>query len=192
MSEQDRIDQELLKKTIGAAARAARKRLGITQEDVAARMDCSAEFYARIERGHAFPSVATLNKIVDVLQVRADELLGLTGEGEGEISKAQAIRNRNLYDDLSPELRRLLGRLRIAEPGTLRLITSIAKELERTAGDAEGDDEGDGAAEDSATGDSGEIPDPVGDAADDDAADDDDPGVPAAASPATGAGRDDE
>lgn len=128
MSNNEQIDPELLKKTIGIAARAARKRLDLTQEEVAKRLSCSAEFYARIERGHAFPSVATFNRIVDVLEVSGDELLGLKS-GDGESPRAGRVPAG--LEELSPELRRLLGRLRLAAPDTIRVATAVAKELER-------------------------------------------------------------
>lgn len=57
--------------------RAARKTLGLTQAQVADKVKVSAEFYARIERGNALPSVETLASLVTALGVSADRLLGL-------------------------------------------------------------------------------------------------------------------
>ena len=134
MPTNEEIDPEDLKRTIGIAARAARKRLDLTQEEVAKRLSCSAEFYARIERGHAFPSVATFNRIVDVLEVSGDELLGLKG-GEGESGGRSRVPAG--LEELSPDLRRLLGRLRLAAPDTIRVATAVAKELERNNAEEE-------------------------------------------------------
>ncbi|MFP2934834.1 helix-turn-helix transcriptional regulator, partial [Pyxidicoccus sp. 3LG] len=67
--------------TIGAAARAARTRLELTQADVAERIDVATEVYGRLERGGMLPSVQTLLKLCHELHVSADELLGLASHG---------------------------------------------------------------------------------------------------------------
>jgi transcriptional regulator with XRE-family HTH domain len=126
------MDKELAK-SIGAAAREARKSLELTQEDAAEKIGVSAEFYARIERGNALPSVPTFARISAALGVSADTLLGL---------RAAEVAERASSDDQpawaatsppsdSPEIRRLLRRLRKATPATLRLVTMLVKELER-------------------------------------------------------------
>lgn len=51
-----------------------RESLGLTQEE--AERAISAEFYARIERGNAIPSRATLVGVAQALSVAADRLLG--------------------------------------------------------------------------------------------------------------------
>lgn len=56
--------------------RAARERLGLTQAEVAERVNYSFEFYGRCERGVAVPSVSMLVVIAEVLEVTVDELLG--------------------------------------------------------------------------------------------------------------------
>lgn len=65
-----------LRRMVGRAAHEARKALHITQEDAAQRMNVSVEFYARIERGEALPSLPTFVKMVVALGVSADALLG--------------------------------------------------------------------------------------------------------------------
>lgn len=47
----------------------------MTQAQVAEQIQVSVEFFARIERGIALPSVTNFAKIVNVLDVRADVLL---------------------------------------------------------------------------------------------------------------------
>jgi transcriptional regulator with XRE-family HTH domain len=68
-------DSELAKQ-IGKAARAARDALGLSQADVAERVEISTEFYGRLERGVTLPSVPTLAKVAAVLAVTADTLMG--------------------------------------------------------------------------------------------------------------------
>lgn len=121
------MDKELAK-SIGAAAREARKALELTQEDAADRIGVSAEFFARIERGNALPSVPTFARISAALGVSADALLGLR---PGHVAPLQPAWAAVSPPTDSPEIRRLIRRLRRATPATLRLVTMLVKELER-------------------------------------------------------------
>lgn len=85
------MDKQLAK-SIGAAARRARKALELTQEDAAERIGVSVEFYARIERGNSLPSVPTFVRIANSLGVSADTLIGRT---PAEDSEAPAWRPRH-------------------------------------------------------------------------------------------------
>ena len=116
-----------LAKTIGTAARQARKSLHLTQEDAAERIDVSVEFYARIERGTSLPSILTFARVVSALGVSADALLGRAPQLAAPGAPWAASRPTD-----SPEVRRLLRRLRKAEPSALRLVNMLLKELERT------------------------------------------------------------
>ncbi len=74
------MDKKELMASIGHGLRAARsQRDGWTQEYAADQVGISPEFYARIERGHALPSVPTLRKLVNVFGVSADVLLSTEG-----------------------------------------------------------------------------------------------------------------
>lgn len=119
------MDTELAKK-IGDAAREARKAFGLTQEDVAERAGISFEFYARIERGGTLPSVPTLVRIADALAVSADVLLGRAGPGTLLVAEPPP----SLSTGEPPEVRRLVRRLRKADPRTVKLLGLIATELE--------------------------------------------------------------
>lgn len=129
------MDKELAK-AIGAAAREARRSLELTQEDAAERIGVSAEFYARIERGNALPSIPTFARIVTALGVSADQLLGLRPrlDSPEEDTEAQPAWTSASPPADSPEIRRLVRRLRKASPATLRLVTMLVKELERNGG----------------------------------------------------------
>jgi transcriptional regulator with XRE-family HTH domain len=115
-----------LASTIGAAARAARMRLELTQADVAERIDVATEVYGRLERGGMLPSVQTLLKLCQELNVSSDELLGLTQHGPStrtvEVPSAPAER---------PEIRRLLRSLRQLESSHIKLLGLVAKALLR-------------------------------------------------------------
>ena len=136
-------DQQL-SAIIGAGARRARKRLGLTQEGVGQLLDITAEFYARIERGHALPSVTTFRHIVTALEVDANELFGLT-DGSGAAAAATASQTPIVRQSDPPELKRIIKRLRRTSRATLRLVTLLIKELEERFTRVDGESEqGDG------------------------------------------------
>ena len=113
--------------TLGAAARAARVRTGLTQADVAERVGISAEVYGRLERGTMLPSVGTLRKLCRALGTTADGLLGLDG---GPAAVPMASEPATPYPD-SPSLRLLVRRLRRLDRRQLRLISLLASQLAR-------------------------------------------------------------
>lgn len=118
-----------LAKSIGKAARDARKALQLTQEDAAERINVSVEFYARIERGTSLPSILTFARIVSALGVSADALLG---RHSLPAYAAPAPSWTTPTPDDGPEIRRLVRRLRKASSSTLRVVSLMLKELERT------------------------------------------------------------
>jgi len=111
-----------LARALGSAARAARQRLGLTQADVAERVDIGLEAYGRIERGVKLPSVETLRRLCVGLQTSADALLRL-GAGSSTLTEPP------FRVPESAELRRLMRRLRGLGPKQLRLLRLIAREL---------------------------------------------------------------
>lgn len=118
-----------LSKTIGRAAREARRALQLTQEDAAERISVSVEFYARIERGNSLPSIGTFARMVSALGVSADALLG------SRLAIVQPAPGSSLTWSTTPpsegpEMRRLMRRLRKARPATLRLVNMLVKEIE--------------------------------------------------------------
>ncbi len=123
------MDKELAA-SIGTAARAARSALKLTQEDAAERIGVSAEFYARIERGNALPSVPTLARLCTALGVDADVLIGRVDTDGSQLSQSSSPPGVPAPPPDAPELRRLAKRLRDASPGTLRLITLLVKVME--------------------------------------------------------------
>lgn len=133
-----------LARSIGTAARQARKALQLTQEDAAERINVSVEFYARIERGTSLPSILTFARIVSALGVSADALLGRQLLGPA-MSPAGTTWAASPPTD-GPDIRRLVRRLRKARPSTLRLVNLLIKELERSPASNEQSASADGAA----------------------------------------------
>ncbi|HVG60584.1 MAG TPA: helix-turn-helix transcriptional regulator [Hyalangium sp.] len=115
-----------LASTIGAAARAARMRLELTQADVAERIEVATEVYGRLERGGMLPSVQTLLRLCHELNVSADELLGLTQHSPSPRSSEgpSAPTER-------PEIRRFLRSLRQLDSSHVKLLGLVAKALLR-------------------------------------------------------------
>ncbi len=72
---------EQLARKIGIALRAARRRMELTQEEVARAIDINVLVYGRMERGSMLPTVPTLCKLCLVLQASSDELLGFIPPG---------------------------------------------------------------------------------------------------------------
>ena len=63
------------KYTIGDRIREARKHQGLTQDQLAERLDISVQFVGQIERGLKLPSMQVFIKLIEVLNVSADYLL---------------------------------------------------------------------------------------------------------------------
>jgi transcriptional regulator with XRE-family HTH domain len=109
--------------TVGAAARAARVRLGLTQADVAERVGIAMEVYSRMERGKVLPSVTTLRRLCQVLRIGADTLLGLEAElldaplEEGGPPAAPG--------EDPPRLRRLVRALRALDAEQLKAVAQV-------------------------------------------------------------------
>ena len=90
------------KLTMGDRLKDARKRLNMTQEDLAERVDVTTFYIGEIERGTKTPSLDLFIKLIEVLDVSADYLLRdtvSTGNVYGDKRMARKIEN------LSPKQR---------------------------------------------------------------------------------------
>lgn len=68
---------EGLKRSLGTKIRAARKRAGLTQEALAARIGKTPESVSNIERGHQTPSIETLAVLARELTLPISEFFGV-------------------------------------------------------------------------------------------------------------------
>lgn len=99
---------ESLAENIGAVARAAREQMGLTQAEVAQRVELAHLVYSRLERGKMLPSVPTLVRLCLALQLSPEEALGLSTASpspEGRHPREAALRRllflaRGLEDDM--------------------------------------------------------------------------------------------
>jgi transcriptional regulator with XRE-family HTH domain len=65
---------ENIYRTVGKRVREERRRLKLTQEELAEKADISANFLGHIERGTKKPTLNTLKKIADALQIPMEAL----------------------------------------------------------------------------------------------------------------------
>ncbi|MDY7233322.1 helix-turn-helix domain-containing protein [Hyalangium rubrum] len=119
------IRQSRLASTIGAVAKQARTRAGLTQADVAAALGTHPEVYGRMERGEVMPSVPTLMRMCLTLGCGPHELMGFAEVEPGQsVPGAHAVLP-GLND--TPEKRRLLRRLaRLDSPRIKTLARLVA------------------------------------------------------------------
>jgi len=104
-----------LSQTIGQHVREERRRLGLTQEQLAERLALSTNYIAHLERGSRGASLITLEKVSDVLDVTVMSLFAPVG-------KAGAAKSAPPAD----EIRRLTARLKGVDPETRKLFVSLA------------------------------------------------------------------
>ena len=92
------------KLTMGGRIKETRKMQGLTQEQLAEKVDVTLEYISQIERGLKMPSMQVFIKLVEVLDVSADYLL------------RDSVSTRNLYGDkqIGSRLERLTPRQRVA------------------------------------------------------------------------------
>ena len=90
--------------TMGDRIRESRKKLHLTQEQLAEKLDITLAYISEIERGLKMPSMPLFINMVEVLDVSADYLLRDT------------VSTRNLYGDnvLGRKLERLTPKQRVA------------------------------------------------------------------------------
>lgn len=62
-------------KQLGKNIKKLRKKLGLTQAQVAKKADIHVNFFARIERGEENPTYETLEKLAKALKVKSSEFL---------------------------------------------------------------------------------------------------------------------
>ena len=111
------------KLTMGDRIREARKKNGLTQEQLSERLEVSVEFVSKIERGLNMPSMQIFIKLVEILNVSADYLLRdsvSTGKLLGDnaigrkiekLTPKQRIALEALIYNISTKLRRALKKV---------------------------------------------------------------------------------
>lgn len=106
----------MTKGTFGLRLRGFRKKKGLTIEQLAERVGLSTNYLGDVERGKKLPSMATLIRIVNVLDISADELL------KDDVNCADYL----VDAEISARMANLTQRQRVA---VLRMLDSILKEI---------------------------------------------------------------
>lgn len=86
---------------IGEMISRTRQNLGMTQEELASRLGVTSQAVSRWERGGGLPDIALVPGICEILQISADELLGITAKSvveNGDFAMDREIR-RNLFSE---------------------------------------------------------------------------------------------
>ncbi|MEG1525819.1 MAG: helix-turn-helix domain-containing protein [Clostridia bacterium] len=93
-----------------------RKRIGMTREDLAERVEITPRFEADIERGTVGPSLTTLKQFCKVLGVTSDSIL--LGESDVVDLNARLVHlDSKYYADLDSLLRKQVELIHLAEGG---------------------------------------------------------------------------
>ena len=64
-----------MNKVIGKNPQQSRQRKGLTQAEVAKRAGTNTNYYAKLERGEAVPSLKMLEKIIKALSIKSSDVL---------------------------------------------------------------------------------------------------------------------
>ena len=89
---------------LGARLKEIRKARGFTQEALAEKVDLTPQYLSRLESGHQSPSVKTVAKLAEALNVELWELFDLGHQGS---VKEVRVRLRKLIQETSEEKLRL-------------------------------------------------------------------------------------
>jgi len=104
-----------LSRIIGGRVREERRRLELTQEELAERVGLSTNYIAHLERGSRGASLQTLEKVAGVLEVPVASLFVAGGPSAG----------RPHQDDI----RRVAARLRGMDARTRQLVFNISEAI---------------------------------------------------------------
>lgn len=109
---------------VGTAAREARAKAELTQQEMAERVGVATEVYGRLERGHLLPSVPTLLRLCRALGVDANTLLGFSSK-----QAPDWLAQPHPTDSKPPAVRRLLRTVRRLKPRQLNALSSVANAM---------------------------------------------------------------
>ena len=114
-----------IKRKVGIRIRAVRKQHGLTQEDLAARLERSVEAVSNLERGKSLPGFETLERLSGILDVPIGDFFEFRNGGEGGKEDPQR-------QELLSSLMRIARRL---ETGDLAVALEQTKALARRGPD---------------------------------------------------------
>jgi transcriptional regulator with XRE-family HTH domain len=110
--------EDTLQPRLGELLRTSRRRLGLTQAQVARAIGLVPAVYGRLERGTGLPSLGKLKALCDALELSADTLLALS---------APDSRPPSPPPEEPAELRRIMEDLRFASPRVLHAMDRLVR-----------------------------------------------------------------
>jgi transcriptional regulator with XRE-family HTH domain len=114
---------------IGAVAREARLKAGLTQEEAAERIDVATEVYGRLERGNMLPSLPTLLRLCRALALDANPLLGFSSSQPPAWLQLDAPAREEPLP-----MRRLVRTVRRLKPRQVAALSHVASAMLPTSG----------------------------------------------------------
>ncbi|MFH1563452.1 MAG: helix-turn-helix transcriptional regulator [Nitrospirota bacterium] len=109
-----------IKEQIGTKIRELRKNIGLTQEELAERVDLESGYISQIERGWKYPSLRTLVKIAQVLEVNVDYFV----KTDTDINLHQEMKAFSKSDLL---IKKLVLLLKDKDPEDIKFIITLTK-----------------------------------------------------------------
>ena len=92
--------------SVNEKIRLIREAKGLTQEDVAEKLNVSPSVYGDIERGDNDPKLSRLQKIAEIFEIELSKLVDLTNTGSVNITFNRKGKQRDIYIGLqSSELK---------------------------------------------------------------------------------------
>jgi transcriptional regulator with XRE-family HTH domain len=108
---------------VGAAVRAARDKMGLTQAEAAERCGLSTEVYGRVERGITNFSIDSLIRFCSALTVDANIVLGLRGPDGAWAGEPPP----EYKGSETPEVRRLLRGVKHLDKRFVRILAQLVE-----------------------------------------------------------------
>lgn len=112
---------------IGQRIRQYRQEYGLSQETLSEKADVTPAHFSHIERGHTKPSLPTLIRIANALDITIDDLLC------DNVEKSRHVRVKDvdrLLEDCTPQEMKALTEILISAKKALRTIVMESKSEE--------------------------------------------------------------
>ena len=84
------MDEFEFKKLFGVRLRALRKGRNLTQEKLSELIGLDPQYYCKMENGNHFPSVKTLAKIIEILDIDSNDLFNFSASKNPNIDNITA------------------------------------------------------------------------------------------------------
>ena len=84
-----------MEQTLGKRIVANRKRLGLTQDQLAERLGVTAQAVSKWENGQSCPDITMLPKLAAIFNITTDQLLGITPQEEAPAHRAEVVTEEN-------------------------------------------------------------------------------------------------